>query len=163
MIENLLELFRFRALISALVVRHLAARYRGSFLGYLWSLLNPLCLMLVYMLVFKYYIRFTSVEHYSIFLFVGLLPWIWLSNSLLEGANSIVANGSLVTKSMFPAQALPTVSVLTGLVHFLLSLPVLFLIMVIQGVHIPFTVIYLPLLVLLQVFLLYGLALVVSA
>ena len=63
MIDHVKELWRFRALIGALVVRHLSIRYRGSVLGFLWSFLNPLCLMLVYFVVFKFYIRYDSVPN----------------------------------------------------------------------------------------------------
>jgi len=127
MFHNIKELYRYRSLVWALVVRHLATRYRGSVLGFMWSFLNPLCLMLIYSLVFKYYIRFSGVENYTIFLFCGLLPWLWFSSSLSESTSSIVSSGHLITKSMFPAHILPTVSVITNLINFILSLPLLFI------------------------------------
>ena len=161
--EHFQELLKYRALIWALVQRHLAARYRGSFLGMLWSFLNPLCLMAVYTLVFQYYIRFTEVENYTIFLFCGLLPWIWVSSALVEGSISISTSGSLITKSMFPAHLLPVVFVLNTGVHFLLSLPLLFLFMLIGGEAIQWTVLFVPLLILLQFFFLHGLVLCLAA
>ena len=128
MFHNLTELYRYRALVWALVGRHLATRYRGSVLGFVWSFLNPLCLMAVYTVVFKYYMRSNVVEHYSLFLFCGLLPWQWVASSAVEGTNSLVSSGHLITKSMFPAHILPVVSVVTNLVHFLLALPLLVLV-----------------------------------
>ncbi|MCB0320897.1 MAG: ABC transporter permease [Bdellovibrionales bacterium] len=157
--EHFQELFKYRALVWALVERHLHARYRGSTLGVLWSFLNPLCLMGVYTLVFQYYIRFNEVQNYTIFLFCGLLPWIWVTSSLIEGSISISAGGSLITKSLFPAHLLPAVAVLTGAVHYVLSLPLLFIFMLVAGVHIPATVIFLPMMVFLQLLFLYGVAL----
>ena len=133
MISQLHELYRYRVLLSALVSRHLVSRYRGSVLGFLWTLLNPLCLMCVYTLVFRYYMRFSSVDDYALFLFCGLLPWIWVSSALSEATNSIVSSGHLVTKSAFPAHILPTVSVATNMINFILSLPVLFLFILIAG------------------------------
>ncbi|NBW40772.1 ABC transporter permease [bacterium] len=159
MIEHFRELLKFRALIVGLVERHMHARYRGSVLGMLWSFLNPLCLMAVYTLVFKYYIRFDQVENYTIFLFCGLLQWIHVSSSLIEGSISISAGGSLITKSLFPAALLPAVSVLTSLVHFLLSLPLLFLFMLLFGVEFTGGIVLLPVLMVLQTAFLYGLAL----
>lgn len=158
MFNSLRELYRYRALVGALVGRHLALRYRGSALGFLWSLLNPLCLMLVYTLVFKYYIRFNGVQNYTIFLFCGLLPWIWITSGLSEGASSIVGSGHLITKSMFPAHILPAVAVITSLVNFLLSLPLLFVFMLVFGVPAHASLALVPLVIALQFLLLLGAA-----
>jgi len=69
------DLYRYRALIWTLVVKELKLRYRGSVLGFFWSFLNPLLLMAVYALVFSVYMRI-QMEHYPVFMFCGLLPWI---------------------------------------------------------------------------------------
>lgn len=156
MFRNIKEIYRYRALVGALVTRHLAIRYRGSVLGFLWTLLNPLCLMVVYMLVFKYYIRFSEIPNYNIYLFAGLLPWLWLTSSLNEGTASIVSSGHLITKSMFPAHILPAVSVLTNCVNFLLSLPVLFVIMYFSGAPLHLTSLFIPVLMALEILFLYG-------
>ena len=157
------EMYQYRSLLHALVVRHLAVRYRGSTLGFLWSFLNPLCLMLVYMLVFRYYIRFDQVENYTIFLFCGLLPWLWVQSALIEGASAISGSGHLITKSMFPAHILPAVSVLTTLIHFVLSLPLLFIFMFFSGMTLHWTAVLIPALIILQGGLLFGLTLVLAA
>lgn len=159
MVEHFQELWKFKALISALVERHLHARYRGSFLGLLWSFLNPLCLMAVYTLVFQYYIRFNQVDNYTIFLFCGLLQWLHVSSALLEGSISISSGGSLITKSLFPAHLLPAVVVLTSLVHFVLSIPMLLIFMLLFGVPFHLTLFALPFLMVLQTLFLYGIAL----
>lgn len=163
MIAYFRDLYRFRGLIAALVGRHLSMRYRGSVLGFLWSFLNPLCLMLVYTLVFKFYIRFDQVENYTVFLFCGLLPWIWLASAVTEGTGAIVASGHLITKSMFPAHVLPTVAVLTTLVNFVLSLPLLFLFMLAWGVPFHPTLVVVPGVVALQGLLLLGVVLTLGA
>ena len=163
MLQNIQELFRYRVLFWALVKRHLAMRYRGSLLGFMWSFLNPLLLMLVYTLVFKYYIRFNQVENYTIFVFCGLLPWIWFTASLSEGTSSIVSSGHLITKSMFPAHLLPTVAVVTNSIHYVLSLPLLFVFMFF--LHSPFheTLLLLPFVIILQILLMHGIVLVLSS
>lgn len=163
LVRTVSELFKYRALVRALVLRHLAARYRGSMLGFFWSILNPLCLMAVYTLVFKYYVRFSSVEHYALFLFCGLLPWTWTSSALLEGTSSIVASGSLITKSMFPAHLLPVVSVLTTMVNFLLSLPLLAVFMLFSGVELHAAMLLLPVVIALHFLFLTGAGLGLSA
>lgn len=161
--HNLRDLVKYRALIRALVIRHLVQRYRGSVLGFLWSLVNPLCLMAVYTLVFHFYIRFNAVPNYAIFLLCGLLPWIWFSSGLIEGATSIVSSGHLITKSMFPAHILPTVAVLTSFIHFVLALPVLFGFMLVSGLEFHWTLVFLPVVVLLNLLFIYGLGLGLAA
>lgn len=161
--RNLLELWRYRALVRALVVRHLNARYRGSLLGFVWSFLNPLCLIAVYSLVFQYYIRFKDVQHYTLFLFAGLLPWIWFSSGLLEATNAISSGGSLITKAMFPPQILPTVAVLTTLCNFLFAVPLLFGFMLFTGLLPGLNMLLLPVVIVVELIFLLGLALAFSA
>ncbi len=122
------EILRFRGLLVTLVGRELKARYRGSVLGFFWSLVNPTLLAAVYSFVFGFVFvprQAVGTEPYALFLITGLFPWIWLSTSLLEGAMSLVANGGLIRKAVFPASLLPIVAVFSNLVHFLLALPVL--------------------------------------
>ena len=163
LVTTVSQMMRYRALLWALVIRHLAIRYRGSMLGFLWSFLNPLCLMLVYVLVFKYYIRFNQVEHYTVFMFCGLLPWIWVTSALSEGTSAVVGGGHLITKSMFPPQILPTVSVLTSMINFLLSLPLLVIFMLGSGIPLPWTVLLLPFVVVGQALFLLGIVWALSA
>lgn len=157
------ELWRSRTLIDALVRRHIATRYRGSFLGFLWSFLNPLCLMAVYTLVFSHYMRVSGGPHYHIMVFAGLLPWIWSTSALHEGTSSLVSSGHLITKSMFPAHVLPFVSVVAAMIHFILALPILVVFMVFAGVHITSAWLLLPLVVALHALLLLGAVLGLSA
>lgn len=157
------ETWKFRALVDALVRRHVATRYRGSLFGFLWSFLNPLCLMAVYTLVFHYYMRFNGGEHYHLMVFAGLLPWIWTSSALSEGTSSIVGSGHLITKSMFPAHILPCVSVLSSMTHFVLALPILALFMVAAGVSVSPTWLLLPVLLFIHACILDGIALALAS
>ena len=118
---------RFRGLLATLTVRELKARYRGSVLGFFWSLLNPLLLLAVYSTVFGWILvprLGAGVEPYALFLITGLFPWIWFSSSLLEGSSSLLTNAGLIRKAVFPAELLPIVAVAANLVHLLLALPV---------------------------------------
>jgi ABC-type polysaccharide/polyol phosphate export permease len=135
--RHLEELLRHRSLVLALSGRELKGRYRGSVLGFLWTFLNPLLLLSVYALVFSVYFR-VQMENYAVFMFTGLLSWIFFSSALMEGAGAISDGGSLVTKVLFPQQVLPTVKVTANFVNYLLSLPILFAFMLINGV--PLTV-----------------------
>lgn len=128
MLELTQRLFRNRALVGTLVARELKARYRGSVLGFLWSLVNPLVLLVVYTFVFRYIFQpkfGEGADPYALFLMCGLFPWIWVATSWQEGVVSLTTNAGLIRKAVFPAEVLPTVSVLSNLVHFVFALPVL--------------------------------------
>jgi ABC-type polysaccharide/polyol phosphate export permease len=128
MLRTAQGVLRFRGLIATLVGRELKARYRGSVLGFFWSLANPLLLTLVYTFVFGFVFsppRASLAQPYALFLISGLFPWIWVSTSLTEGTLSLLANAGLIRKSVFPAEILPVVSVISNLIHFLLALPVM--------------------------------------
>ncbi len=165
--RKVLGLFRYRALIQSLVGRELKARYRGSFLGFLWSFLNPFLLLCVYTIVFGLILRprdpsFPTPISYALFLFTGLLPWIWLSSSILESSNVLIANSGLLKKIMFPAEILPITVVVTNLVNFVLGLPILFLFYIIFGHKLTFWVFFLPFCILLEFIFALGLSLMVA-
>jgi lipopolysaccharide transport system permease protein len=131
--HNLSQLVRYRGLIQSLVVRELKARYRGSVLGFFWSFINPLLLLLVYTFVFSVVLPGTrpkEIEPYALFLFCGLLPWTWFSSSLNESASILISGGNLIKKVLFPAEVLPIVTVLANMVHFFFGLPILALFLV---------------------------------
>ncbi len=147
--KKLLEVFiRYRLLIATLIGRELKARYRGSVLGFLWSFLNPLLLLAVYTVVFGYILRPRDPAfegnpfNYALFLFAGLLPWVWFSACVLEATNILMIHGNIIKKVMFPAEVLPIVSVTANMIHFLLGIPILILFELVLG-H-PLTL-YLPL------------------
>jgi homopolymeric O-antigen transport system permease protein len=127
MLRNLARLPRYRGLIQSLVARELKARYRGSVLGFFWSFINPLLLLLIYSFVFKYFLpqKAEGIDHYELFMFCGILPWTWFSTSLLESSGVLISGGNLIKKVLFPAEILPIVTVLANMVHFLLGLPIL--------------------------------------
>jgi lipopolysaccharide transport system permease protein len=126
MLQNLRELHQYRALLWALTLRELEARYRASVLGFLWTFLNPTLNMVVYVVVFGYLMK-SGVKYYPYYLFCGLLPWIYFSSSVIGGTSSISDRRDLLTKVRFPAQVLPATVITTNLINFLLSLPLLVL------------------------------------
>jgi ABC-type polysaccharide/polyol phosphate export permease len=127
MLESTFRLVRYRGLLATLVQRELKARYRGSVLGFLWSLVTPLVLLAVYTFVFSFIFRprLTGAEPYALFLMSGLFPWIWVATSLQEGTVSLSASAGMIRKAVFPVEVLPIVAVLANLVHLMLAMPVL--------------------------------------
>lgn len=162
MLKNLAELYQYRALLWNLVQRELKARYRGSVLGFLWTFLNPTLLMLVYALLFTVYMR-QNMENYLLFMFVGLLPWIWFTGSVGGGAAAISDRRDLLTKVKFPPQVLPATVVVTNLVNYVLSLPLMLAMGLALGVLPGWQVVFLPVIVLLQLVFTVGLTYLVSA
>jgi lipopolysaccharide transport system permease protein len=167
LLDNLKQLFRYRALSQSLVARELKARYRGSVLGFFWSFINPLLLLLIYTFIFTVVmpgVRGAGLEPFSLFMFCGILPWTWFSSSLLESSNVLIAGGNLIRKVLFPAEVLPIVTVLAGLVHFLFGLPILAAFFIYYGVPVTISdLLWLPVVIAVQLILTLGLALVVSA
>jgi lipopolysaccharide transport system permease protein len=167
LLASLRQLLRYRALIAGLVARELRARYRGSVLGVFWSFVNPLLSLLIYTFVFTVVmpgVRPQTYEPYALFMFCGILPWTWFSSSLLEASNVLIAGGNLIRKVLFPAEVLPLVTVLSGLVHFGLGLPILAAFLIYYRMPIePVDLAWFPIIVLIQLVLTAGLALLVSA
>jgi ABC-type polysaccharide/polyol phosphate export permease len=160
-------LYRHRQLIAALTARDLKARYRGSILGYFWSLANPLLLLAVYTLVFTRFFPQQVVKPYPLFLFAGILPWTFFSAAVLESTVSISGNAGLIKKVMFPAEALPLVVVLSHLVHFALAIPILLVAMVIfmlmGQATMSVTILLVPVVMIVQTIFVAGVAMTVSS
>jgi ABC-type polysaccharide/polyol phosphate export permease len=146
----------------------LTARYRGSVLGFFWSFVNPLLLLLIYTFVFTRIMPVARtgvvMENLAVFMFCGILPWTWFSSSLLESSNVLITGGNLIRKVMFPAEVLPLVTVFAGLVHFCLGLIILAGFIIYYGVAVtPLDLLWLPVLIAVQWTLTAGLALLLSA
>jgi lipopolysaccharide transport system permease protein len=166
MFRNLFQLIRYRGLIVSLVARELKARYRGSVLGFFWSFVNPLLLLLIYTFVFTTVMPNDTqgVQPYAVFMFCGILPWNWFNASLSEAAGSLIAGGNLIKKVLFPAEILPLVSVLANMVHFFLGLLILVVFLVaFRRWPDPVDLLWFPVTVFIQLLFTSGLALILSA
>ncbi|HEU4520991.1 MAG TPA: ABC transporter permease [Thermoanaerobaculia bacterium] len=166
--SDLGTLYRHRQLIAALTARDLKARYRGSILGYFWSLANPLLLLAIYTIVFTVFLQARlDVQPYPLFLFAGILPWTFFAAAVLESTSSISSNADLIKKVMFPAEALPLVVVFSHLVHFALAIPVMLAALVIFTLMgqatVTVNILLVPFLMLLQTFFVAGIAMMVAS
>lgn len=159
--------WRQRALVLALARRELTARYRGGVLGFFWSLLNPLLLLLVYATVFR--LVFTprsDVRPYALFLFAGVLCWGFVSSALLDAAETFRANGPLLRKTTVAPEVFPAVATGARLAHLTLALPVLAAALAVAAaagsIHPNATVLQFPVVIILLASMVLGLALVIS-
>src|SRR5512134_967433 len=167
MLHNLAQLRRYRGLIQSLVARELKARYRGSVLGFFWSFINPLLLLLVYSFVFSYVMPAAQDERvrpFALFMFCGILPWTWFASSLTESSGVLISGGNLIKKVLFPAEILPIVTVLANMVHYFFGLVILagFLVYYQRPLNLGELALF-PLVVLVQLVLTLGFALLLSA
>ncbi len=112
------DLYRYRELFANLFRRDLQTRYKGSFLGVAWSLVNPLILMGIYVLVFSVLWKTAQVPHYALYVLTGLLVWVFVSSAFTMASRSLVAGAPLVKKVRFPRQLVPLSSVATQLVAY---------------------------------------------
>jgi lipopolysaccharide transport system permease protein len=117
--------FRYRELVRNLVLKDLKLKYRDSVLGFVWSLANPLLLILVYSFVFGHILQ-GGPGKFAYFLMVGILPWNFFAQSLMMSTGSILDNGSLIRKVALPMEVFPITTVLFNLAQFLFALMVFF-------------------------------------
>src|SRR5256885_30312 len=132
------EVIAYSELLGNLVTRDLKTKYRGSFFGIFWSLLNPLLLMLVYTLVFSIIVR-VNIHPYAVFLLTGLVPWNAFAQSLTMATSSVLDNKGIVTKVAFPLQLLPLSAVLAHSVNFVINIGLLLVLTVIFRVDLSLT------------------------
>lgn len=160
----LLGFWRRRELLWHMTVRHLRGQYKQSVLGYAWAFVNPLSQMLIMTFVFSTILRFPSEGiPYPLFLFVGLIPWIFFSNALGSGTDAVVGASSLVTKVYFPREVLPTAAVLTKLVDLGFGVLILMGLMVYYGYPPEMTAWWLPILFSIHLIFALGLAFPLAA
>ncbi len=162
-IPKIKEIFNYRQLISSLVFRDLADRYKRSSLGFLWAVIEPLGFMAIYTVVFSIIIRL-NIEDYPVFLLCGILPWIYFSKSLIYSTESITKDSHLVKKIYFPREVLPISSVLARLVNFVISLIILEVFLVLfRNVHAAAALFWIIVVILVQTIFSIGLALILSS
>lgn len=136
---------RNRILLRELVVTDFKLRYQGSVLGYLWSLLKPLFLFAVLYVVFVHFLRFGSdVEHFPIYLLLGIVIWSFFTEATTQGMQAIVARGDLIRKINFPKYIIVISGTISALINLAFNLLVVFVFMLINNVDIKATIILLP-------------------
>jgi ABC-2 type transport system permease protein len=153
---------RYRQLVRSLVAKDLKLKYRGSVLGFVWSLLNPLLMITVYTIVFGYILR-VPVQGFVFYLMLGILAWTFFVNAVLMSAGAIVDNGGLLKSVFFPRAILPVAGVLFNFAHYLLTVLVFLPLMLIAYRVAPAPPMLLfPVFVGFQLFFTIGVALIVA-
>ena len=156
------ELYAYRELLKTNVQKEIRGKYKGSFLGVLWSFLNPLLMVLVYALVFPYIMRM-NVPNYLVYLITGVIPWNFFTTCITTGCNCVWINGGIIKKVYFPREILPISVVVAGLINFLISCVIDLIFTVFGGIGISIQLLWLPLIAIIQSALSLGLLFVLSA
>lgn len=157
------DLENYKDLVIVLLQRELKVRYKNKFLGYLWSVANPLTSALIYFVAFGLIMK-VHEPNYALILVSGLFPWQWFANSIGSSPNLFVGSGSLIKKINFPRNIVPLCAVLNHMIHYIASIPVIVLFLLIFKQPLSLSWIYgFPLLLVIQLCTVYGFALGLSA
>ena len=163
--ENLRRLLEYRELLYNLTRKEVKVKYKNSFLGFVWSLVTPLMMLVVFYVAFGviFKLRAMDMRYYAFYLMAGILPWNFMSQTLTQGVSSVVTNGDLVKKVYFPREVLPLSYLGSASFHFLLQ--EMMLIVFLVAFRVPMTpwIFMLPLLMLLEAAFIAGFSLLLAA
>lgn len=150
--------------LQLLVVRDLQIRYAGTWLGYLWSLLDPLFLALIYWMVFTVILgaRGVGEQPYLLFLLAGILPWVWLSSSMSDSSRALITENRLVRSIALPRMLWVIKSITAKAAEFVFALPILITVAIIFNKSVSWELLWFPIAFILQYFLLVGIGLLLA-
>ncbi len=161
MIERIRTIRSYRELILNFVVRDVKEKYRGTILGYLWTLVTPLMLMGAFVLIFTYIFP-VEIPRFPFYIMVGLLSWMFFSSALTEAVHSVHSGAYLLKKVYFPAEVYPVAAILTNIITFCLSLLVLIPFFLVYEVPVTARLLCLPGIVLWQALFCLGLGMILA-
>lgn len=156
------ELYNYRELLKTNIKKDIRGKYKGSWLGVVWTFLNPLLQLLVYSFVFPFILRI-NVENYTIFMIVALMPWNFFTTAVQQGCGCIVANEGILKKVYFPREILPVSIVTSTLVNFLITCIIMFVFIIFGGVGVTWHVLLFPLIILIQYIITLAFVFILSA
>ena len=156
------NLYQYRELLKSNIKKEIRGKYKGSFLGVLWSFVNPLLMALVYAIVFPFILR-SGPEHYVTYIVIGILPWNFFTTVISQGTFTVLGNAGIIKKVYFPREILPISVATSGLINFIISLPIILIFLLCSGIGVSYTIIFLPLVILAQYILSLGIIFITSA
>ena len=162
MIQTLKDIILYQEKIRNLIRKDLRGRYKGSVLGFFWTILNPILQLVVYTFLFSLVLR-SGIDKYYLFLFVALVPWIFFSSCLVGGSGIILGQKDLIKKIYFPTEVLPIAHTSSNFVNMLLSFIVIFIVVIFAGNGITTAILYLPIVMIIEYLLCLGASFITSA
>ena len=156
------EIYEYRQLLKSNISKEVRGKYKGSFLGVLWSFVNPLLMTLVYAIVFPFLLK-SSQPHYTTFIVIAIFPWTWFTYTIMSGTNTFLVNAGIIKKVYFPREILPISIVTSGLINYLISCIIIGIFLLFSGIGFSVYILYLPLIVLIQYMLQLGIIFITSS
>lgn len=156
------ELYKYRQLLKSNIRKEIRGKYKGSFLGVLWSFVNPLLSVLVYAIVFPLVLKNTQ-PHYVTYLIIGIIPWTFFTTSISQGTTTVLVNGGIIKKVYFPREILPISVVSSALVNFLISCIIILIFLIFSGIGFSYYIFLLPLIAVVQYIVILGIVFITSA
>lgn len=157
------DIYSYRELLKTNVKKDIRGRYKGSFLGILWSFINPLLQVVVYAIVFPYLMRGGAIDHYLQYLITGIIPWTFFSTCITVGTTTIKSNAGIVKKVYFPREILPISQVISGLVNFFISCTIILIFCLFGGIGISLHIFLVPVIALIESLFILGIVFILSA
>ncbi|MTI80579.1 MAG: ABC transporter permease [Firmicutes bacterium] len=162
LIKQARDLYTYKDLLMNLTFNELKLKYKNSIMGFLWSLLNPLMMLIIYSIAFKIILRI-PVENFALFVFIGLLPWMFVQGSISQSTNSIINNQNLLKKVYFPRIIIPMSVIMSNLINFLINLIVLLAALFIYNIEITIAITLFPLITFVNWLIVAGLSILLSS
>lgn len=156
------NIYEYRELLKTNVKKEIRGKYKKSFLGVIWSFLNPLLQIAVYAIIFPIILKNTQ-PHYVIFLCSALIPWTFFTTVVTQSTGVIVANGNIIKKVYFPREILPISIVTSATVNFLISTIIIIAFVLFSGMGLTWYIIFYPLILIVQYILSLGISFIVSS
>lgn len=156
------NLYQYRELLKTSVKKEVRGKYKNSFLGVIWSFLNPLLQIAVYAIVFPLILR-NNQDNYVIFLCCGLIPWTFFATSINRSAFSFIENGNILKKVYFPREIIPISVVTSEAINFLISTIIIIGFVIFGGLGITKYVILYPFVLIIQYFIVLAISFVLAS
>ena len=156
------NLYKYRELLKTNIKKEIRGKYKGSWLGVIWTFLNPLLMLLVYSFVFPYILRI-KIENYTMFMMIALIPWNFFTSAITAGVGSIVANDNLLKKVFFPREIIPISIVTSALVNFVITCFIMFIFIIGSGLGFSKYALLMPIIILIQYIITLGFVFILSA
>ncbi len=160
--NKLKELYKYRYMLVTLVKQDLLGKYRKSILGVLWTWINPIIQLIIYVVLFQYIFK-VDIENYPMYVFIGIMAWNLFASSLTNGSGSLVRNSGIIKKIYFPREVVPMAIIIGNIINYILALPITIVGLYICRIGLSWHIILLPVILIIQFIFTYSLTIILSA
>lgn len=156
------DLYNYRELLKTSIKKDIGGKYKHSFLGVIWSFLNPLLQIAVYAIIFPLIMR-NNIENYTVYMVCGLIPWNFFVTAINRSSFVMVENGNILKKVYFPREILPISLVTSEAITFIISAIIILIFTVAHGIQLTWLVLLFPLILIVQYVIILGISFIVSS